>query len=182
MSYPFDWIFSSFNIVIDCIENDFVDFLDKKQYIDIGSNSRCGYAKYHASLFNHKNPLKNSEDYFYYERCVNRFRQLIKSQESKFFLIYKGNITNLNYESELKDISDFNQKLKEKTNNYKLVVIIGVINNINLTFKINKINDELDIIIYNSKTKSDGIAYSDNEDNALLNNILLDNYEFDLCD
>ena len=85
MSYPFDWIFSNLNMVNDCIENDFVDFLDKKQYIDIGSNSKCGHIKYHAGLFNHKNPLKNNEDYFYYERCVNRFRQLIKSQESKFF-------------------------------------------------------------------------------------------------
>ncbi len=31
-SYPFDWIFSNINIIIDCIEDDFNSFLDKKYY------------------------------------------------------------------------------------------------------------------------------------------------------
>ena len=43
-SYPFDWIFSNIDMIIDCIENNFDKFLDKKYYKN-HKNGRCAHFK-----------------------------------------------------------------------------------------------------------------------------------------
>ena len=80
-SYPFDWIFSNYNIVIDCLKTDFKIFLDKSYYIDI-SHNKCGHSYYGNQMFNHRNPLININDYEYYNRCVDRFNKLLINKYS----------------------------------------------------------------------------------------------------
>ena len=63
-SYPFDWIFSKYDNIIHCIENDFQIFLDKSYYIDI-SYKMCGHSYYHKDMFGHHNPLNIDSDYNY---------------------------------------------------------------------------------------------------------------------
>jgi len=55
-SYPFDWIFSNYDIIIDCLIDDFNIFLDKSYYINI-SETKCGHSKYSYNMFWHHNPL-----------------------------------------------------------------------------------------------------------------------------
>ena len=41
-SYPFDWIFSSCDNILHCIQDDFNIFLDKSYYIS-KSDKQCGH-------------------------------------------------------------------------------------------------------------------------------------------
>ena len=61
-SYPFDWIFSSISMIIDCLEDDFKKFLDKSMYTS-KSESTCGHNVYGKSMFPHHNPLNSEKDY-----------------------------------------------------------------------------------------------------------------------
>lgn len=82
-AYPFDWIFSSPEIVEDCIRDRFATFLDRKFYIEGGGV--VGHAKYHRNLFNHRNPLQHG-NYDYYQRCVTRFMQIYESDQPVVFV------------------------------------------------------------------------------------------------
>ena len=85
-SYPFDWIFSNCDIIIDCIEDNFDIFLDQSYYNDKGE-FQCGHSKYGPIMFNHRNPLINIDHYNYYVRCVDRFKNLLQKQEHKLFIM-----------------------------------------------------------------------------------------------
>lgn len=84
-SYPFDWIFSSCENIIHCLEDDFKIFLDKTYYVNI-SHSQCGHSYYHVQMFNHRNPLQNKNDYNYYVRCIGRFKDLLKKKNISYLL------------------------------------------------------------------------------------------------
>ena len=93
-SLPFDWIFSSPEMLIDCLTDDFSAFLDRRYYQSI-SESRGNPAAEHEiylqkygipAVFAHRDPTRE-EDYLYFTRCVARFRQLLRSRDPKLFLI-----------------------------------------------------------------------------------------------
>jgi hypothetical protein len=84
-SYPFDWIFSSAEIVSHAIKDDFISFLDKESMYPINS-STAGHLVYHSRMFNHKNPLNTNEEYDYYKRCVDRFVSIINSGKPIVFV------------------------------------------------------------------------------------------------
>jgi|TARA_B100000700_G_C14999249_1_gene835472 hypothetical protein len=84
-SYPFDWIFSSPDIVTHCINDEFAAYLNKSYINDEGKSA--GHSLYHSSFFNHRSPLKSEGDYHYYQRCCERFEALLDSQETATFLI-----------------------------------------------------------------------------------------------
>ncbi len=86
-SYPFDWVFSSPEIIMDCIKDDFVKFLDQSQIIEKPDRRSAGHAYYHANLFQHKNPLLNPEHYAYYQRCCSRFLEKIRSNTPIVFML-----------------------------------------------------------------------------------------------
>ena len=83
-SYPFDWIFSSFSIVLDCIKDNFQKFLDVNLIESKGK--QAGHKGYHSHLFNHKNPLKSPKEYKYYTRCVKRFTTILNKEGSILFI------------------------------------------------------------------------------------------------
>ena len=84
-SYPFDWIFLSQKIVLDATNDRFESFIDKRNIILLGEKS--GNKLYHSSLFNHRNPVKNEEDYSYYKRVIERFLDIIDRGEPTVFVI-----------------------------------------------------------------------------------------------
>ncbi len=86
-SYPFDWIFSSPEIIIDCIKDGFAKFLHQSQIIEKPGKLSAGHAYYHANLFQHKNPLLNHDNYAYYQRCCDRFLEKIKSDIPIVFVL-----------------------------------------------------------------------------------------------
>ncbi len=84
-SYPFDWIFSSAEIVLHAIEDNFNTFLDKKMIYSI-TNDVGGHLFYHSKMFNHKNPLSSDENYEYYKRCADRFETVVKTGKPIIFV------------------------------------------------------------------------------------------------
>ncbi|WP_179315811.1 DUF1796 family putative cysteine peptidase [Winogradskyella undariae] len=77
-SYPFDWVFSSPDIVLHAVKDSFKIFLDKEVIIPKSTN-QAGHEIYHSYLFNHRNPLNSEADFSYYKRSIERFKMLLES-------------------------------------------------------------------------------------------------------
>lgn len=109
-SYPFDWIFSSPQIIIDCIDDQFHKFLDKEHIFSTNKGKSAGHNLYHNSLFNHRDAL--TEDNFqYYKRCTNRFLSILNSQKPVVFIM-----TVINEPDKRRSWSSgFNEKFKVPT-------------------------------------------------------------------
>jgi hypothetical protein len=82
-AFPFDWTFSSVDIITDCLRTNFTTYLDKSFYYEgLNSNQQliAFHKEYGHSFFNHKNPLQNEDDYFYTQRTVCRFNTYVKDE------------------------------------------------------------------------------------------------------
>ncbi|CDZ78547.1 hypothetical protein BN59_02857 [Legionella massiliensis] len=93
-SLPFDWIFTSPNSIMDCFENNFERFLDRKYYRSIKRATgepgahHSWYLDNHgiSDFFTHRDPV-NEKDYAYYQRTVDRFKRLMLKDEAKLFIM-----------------------------------------------------------------------------------------------
>lgn len=83
-SYPFDWIFSTPDIVIDMLEDNFEQFLNREQYISHGLDA--GHERYHETFFGHRNPANSLTDHEFLKRCVVRWNTLMRSKRPIVFL------------------------------------------------------------------------------------------------
>lgn len=178
-SYPFDWIFSSCNNIIHCIEDDFNIFLDKSYYIS-KSEKVCGHTYYNERMFNHHNPLINENDYNYYIRCVNRFKQLLQFDEHKLFIMTFVNMNN-SEESLKNNIIDFNNKFSKYTKNYTLLVIFHIANKKKNHHVLTHYNN-IDFLELHTLSSSNGVNFINNNDNEYLNNIIKSQYRFNIVD
>ncbi len=86
-SYPFDWVFSSPEIILDCINNNFSKFLEKALVYAKPDGESAGHSYYHSNLFSHRNPIKSGQDYEYYKRCCSRFSRQLDSESNIMFLM-----------------------------------------------------------------------------------------------
>lgn len=180
-SYPFDWIFSNLQMIEDCISNDFKTFLDKSQYSDYTTNStlkenQCEHNFYgkmlsnpdHNIIFNHHNPLSNQKDYEYLERCVNRFRDLLKSDERKKFVILTSDEDSLT--NNLKKASNFSDFIGKYTQRHKLLIINNKVTG----------HQSHEWVMYNNirflqletKSNSNGLQFCNETDEDYLNKIV----------
>ena len=176
-SYPFDWIFSNYNNIIHCIEDDFNMFLDTSYYINISEN-KCGHSYYDPQMFYHHNPLNNENDYIYYFRCVDRFKKLLKYQEHKLFIMIFTNMDNIEEKSK-NDIINFNNKFFKYTKNYTLLVIYHIKNKEN-NHHIFTHHDNIDFLELHTLSNSDGLDFLNDDDNYYLNNIINTTYKFNI--
>jgi hypothetical protein len=93
-SLPFDWIFSTPQMVRDCLADDFAMFLDRRHFRSISHQRKDPGAEHEfyreryglPALFAHRDPTQEP-DYLYFTRCVTRFRQLLRSEDAKSFLL-----------------------------------------------------------------------------------------------
>jgi hypothetical protein len=139
LSFPFDWIFSSLEIIYDCIEDKFNKFLDKSLYIDgnkhliynnmlntnilIKHHENYGNFNYKPSdglFINHHN-FNNEDDYNKYVRRCNRLINYIENKENIIFFYYNP------YTKEYNDLIEFS-KLIEKYENIKIIGIYKKLN------------------------------------------------------
>ncbi len=136
-SYPFDWINSSIEIVKDCIKDNFSKYLDKSFYSPAENfedeDRVCHHDFYKQFLmhyshlpkqifFRHKDPLTNKSDYSYYERCVERFRNLLASNEHKVFLLILPNRED-DITSSITDALSLSKFLEEYTSNFTIIAV-----------------------------------------------------------
>ena len=129
-SHPFDWILSRPAVVTACLRDDFQTFLDPAHHERRGddlSNHRI-YGKmvlgnnFQGNLpqdimFTHRD-ITNPTHHAYYERCVQRFRDLMKSSESKLFVLTTQDV---DYDRE--EIRELEAELKKHTTNFHLLCI-----------------------------------------------------------
>lgn len=167
-SYPFDWIFSNPNMIIDCIEDGFKIFLDKSYYININDTS-CGHSMYHPTMFFHRNPLIKEDDYNYYVRCVGRFKDLLSNLNTKLFIITFHNNTEI-HSKHKQDILSFNERLKQYTSNYKLLVIYHLKTKKCLYHSFSK-DDNIDFLELHTIGTSDGEKFRQRIDIRYINEI-----------
>ena len=177
LSYPFDWIFSSPKVIVNILEDNFNNFLNKDYYAikDINS-SKNKHLMYLPDLmmFNHRNPLKD-EDYLYYLRCINRFYDVLNKKEKKLFLLtsLKNEIKN-----ELENICLLNHTLNSITENYILIAIFQ-----KCTGEQNKDiykYDNMIIIQITTLSESDGVIFLNELDNIFYKDIIDSLFEFKL--
>jgi hypothetical protein len=178
-SYPFDWIFSNYDIIIRCIEDDFKIFLDKSYYISRPDN-KCGHSYYSGHMWPHHDPLNNKNQYDYYVRCVNRFKQLLQNQEHKLFtMIFVNKEYGSHCDGFKEKIIEFNNKFCKYTTNYTLLVIIHYPDKKN-NYHAFTHHDNIDFLELHTLSHSNGVEFTNNKDNNYLNSIINSKYKFNL--
>ena len=146
-SFPFDWLISRLSVIRHCMETDFTEFLNLSNYQRKYSNtyemadSRNGFIcdehlmvnlyyqpedqsdpentyKWYLAM-NHHNILEQ-KDTEYYERCVQRYRELMTFDEPKIYLHICPLITMEKYndtkENIFHELTSFDQFMYEFTN------------------------------------------------------------------
>ena len=180
-SFPFDWIFSNDQMVKHCVEDDFKTFLDKSEYTTAAIDSTiCEHAFYSTMvenyqedparkkvIFNHHNPLVKEEDYAYFERCVNRFRELLASPEEKTFVMFQRGDSDIT-KGILKSFSLI-EFLKKYTSNFTLLVIHYNVTGNSWHQLIT--SDNLKFLNIETLSESRGLGFYNHEDDIYLNNI-----------
>ena len=176
-SYPFDWIFSNTSMIIDCIEDEFVKFLDKSYYINV-SLLKCKHSYYSRDIiFYHHNPLKKRNHYNYYVRCADRFKQLLQYQEHKLFIMTIPNIVNMNDDIK-NNIIEFNNKLSKHTTNYTLLTILHI--HSGYQRQESTYHDNIHFLEIHTISKTDGSDFFDKSDTVYFDDILKTTYNFNI--
>lgn len=185
-SYPFDWIFSSEEMLIHCVEDGFKTFLDKAEYnSNLAEPNICEHEFYskivenyqdvegkEKVIFNHHNPLTSAKDYAYFERCVQRFKDLLKSDDSKVFVRVHINKKPEDETESLSESLRICELLDKHTTNYKLIVINACpIGKNGYEVKYNK--DNLVFCNLYTVTKSTGVDFDNVEENLYLNRVFI---------
>ena len=143
-AFPFDYLFTSLEVIQDCIDDRFNKFLDKQYYrqgTDPTSTKHTLYCTYldtdilikqqmydgksgyykpsTGNFFNHHNLLDNTSEYEMFQRRTERLMSLIESDQKLVFVYYNR------FTSDYSDIVDFsNYCLK-----YNNIYILGIFEN-----------------------------------------------------
>jgi hypothetical protein len=187
-SHPFDWIFSSPAIILDCLKDRFEKFLDTQYYLrDSGceGNTHSHYFQDTTlTMFNHYNPLR-PEHSDYYRRCITRFYEVLENTNPKLFLFMfvdkKTYIderidqkVNRVYATTVDDILHFEKEFRKYTDNYKIVCIFQSIGDERRVLFTHYKN--VDIIDLETLSKSGGNYFLDDNDNIFLDGVLREKY------
>jgi hypothetical protein len=129
-------------------------------------------------MFNHHNPLINIDHYNYFVRCVDRFKNLLKKQEHKLFIMIFVNTNNIENNT-IKEIVDFNNKFLKYTSNYTLLVILHIPNK-EKSYYIFTYNDNIHFLELHTVSVSSGSEFYYDADNIYLDNIIKSKYNFNL--
>ena len=175
-SYPFDWIFSNTQNAINIINDDFNSFLDRNLYISI-NEKQGGHSLYNPRMFNHHNPKDNNDNYNYFKRCVDRFRKLLICNENKLFIVIFPNNKESNFDNVKKQIIELNNCLQTRTSNHYFFVIFHIPDKETSDYTIS-MYDNVKIVTFRTKLKSNGVRFRDETENTMLQKILLENYTF----
>ena len=145
-SYPFDWLVSKLDVIQDCIESNFINFLDKNNYIiqNTETFNLIDDKKYHIceettqvntfyetnknniQTYNYKlalthHQLVTNDDYEYYKRCISRLYELFETDIQKYYLYFHPIMGINDFENNkkciLKSFEDFNEYIITKTKN-----------------------------------------------------------------
>ena len=110
-AYPFDHIRSTFEGVINCIENNFENFFPKKIELDIIKN--YNWKSYRGKYFGfYHHDLRDSKIIDDFNRRINRFNNLLK--ETNYKIIFIRTISTHDYNDEIKLANSFIKAIEDK--------------------------------------------------------------------
>lgn len=154
--------------------------MDKSCYVSI-QNDKCAHTRYHKEMFNHRNPLLSQDDYNYYERCVERFRRLLRCNGGhKLFVTTVINMDKVTDSDRIAAI-EFNNRLSKHAKNYTLLVVLNVINQPSNWHEYTRYNN-IDFLEVHTVSASKGVRFDDPRDNAYLSTAIANKYNFDGVD
>tara|TARA_B110000967_G_C18893971_1_gene569287 strand:+ start:717 stop:1361 length:645 start_codon:yes stop_codon:yes gene_type:complete len=187
-SYPFDWIFSSIFIVLDCLENDFSKLIDKRFYIDYHNQNnktnqnnkinqnQCGHSYYKSNLFPHHD-MRKIDNYMYLLRCIRRFKNICKMKEPKIFFITIIDIQLMTKIHE--NMTNLKNMLDKKTTDFTLVCFVFT-NNQDSNHHYTEINDNIHIVYINVTSSSNGLEFENEKDNIYVDDIMKNYVSIDI--
>ncbi len=178
-SYPFDWIFTNYKIIKNIIEDNFNEFLNKMHYKSLNKYQAC-HTIYHDSMFWHHNPLLNEDHYEYFIRCVERFQNMIKSDESKLFLYLVKDVCEIDETTIENNMFELYETLNKYTTNFKLLVVIIHPHKSKHKYTLTNSNSNIDFLHVDVLSSSNGKEFINQLDNKYISIILNTKYKFDL--
>ena len=180
-SYPFDWIFSTPDMIVDVLTDDFKKFLDRKNYIphknEPHNSTIAGHKLYNPILFNHHNP-RLDQDYNYFTRCVGRFRTLLSKVDTKLFIVFYRNGDKYGNKE---TIYRLNRILAKKTTNYHLLIIQHSVVKVKPTTTI-KSEGNICFMDFTSLTPTNGVRFDSENDNIRFSEEIYKLYKFEISD
>jgi hypothetical protein len=184
-SAPFDWVFSSLAMVGHCIQEDFEHFLDRSFYEPVEKtselNGRCEHRFYREkfgvdSVFNHSDPTRDA-NYAYLLRCVDRFRESMRSPSWKMFVAVAEDSDSVEA-----DFESLRQALREKTRLFRLIVIAVRPPDVETGgFALSRLRhtDDSTLFRFNSRSAAGATGFANELDDRILAD-LIRSYRFDL--
>ncbi len=182
-SYPFDWIFTTPEIISHILEDDFKTLLDKELLFPLGIDA--GHKFYHASLFGHRNPASSEADYQFMERCIARWKELMHAQQPVVFLTvvlnepekrkrFKRGFTgqfNMPIDQKLEDFEPEMQLIKSINPNCKFLFIEQYTEG---DFKLEVLHQSEDSLwlTYACKGTNTGVKYLNNFEDGVMKTLL----------
>jgi hypothetical protein len=184
-AYPFDWTLSSPKMVMDCLRDDFQTFLDPVQHVTaepgVSSNhlmyGTMVWGKNFDGIFNqhltfaHKD-VTTANDYAYYQRCVERFRDLLRSPEPKLFIL-----TAQDMEYDPQEIHELRDMLRQRTNSSH-ILCISLFNENESRYTFDQ-EDGIKYLKLYTYSRSDGRGFANAQDNEYLQYLIHCLYEFE---
>jgi hypothetical protein len=152
-SHPFDWNVQCIDNINDIFIDNFKNFLNKDNYININNftknnfyyNNTCRLFGDINVDFQHHN-LLNEIDYKYYERCINRINTLNERYEKLIFIMIQPlYINKLNVELN-KIMTLFNILINKYGEKMEKLIIFNILEKNNTIYKKELINDKLILV------------------------------------
>ena len=151
-AYPFDHIRSTFQGIIDCIENDFINFFPKKIEVDIIKNYKFSGRSYRGKYFgfyHHDLTKPNIIDDF--NRRIKRFNTLLENTNEK--IVFIRTICTHDYNDEIELSTSFIESIQNKFSSLKFLLIF-IIPGQDKSMFYKKINKNTFIFTLNDKSKN----------------------------
>ena len=171
-SCPFDWLFSSPEMVIHCLETNFSFLTNPQFYAPVAKENRmyekanlCQHTFYRDHygvnfVFNHHNPT-DIIDYHYLLRCVKRFQDLNNTQRIKKYIMTTRQCSDENFEH-LENLL-----CSDKPNTRFLCIEIKDDSN-DIGWHCKKTKNQSQLVEYNSFSKWGSLAFEESfDDNAI---------------
>lgn len=110
-SYPFDWIVADPSIVQECIQDGFVQFLNRSHYYHLEGETcadkvrkaHCHHRVYGQRFFRHHCPLCFDDHYDYFKRSVQRFKDVIGDPDNNIVFVWMS-IHDTKYKDDIEHI------------------------------------------------------------------------------
>ncbi|NBO71605.1 MAG: hypothetical protein EBU66_13550 [Bacteroidetes bacterium] len=178
-SCPFDWISIKFKDVVNILNSNFDTFINPEFLIDHAdkNNMRCGHALYGSHMFHHFNP-RTPQHKAYYERCIQRFKNLKNLPNDEIVLFIYNEFYEPQFNSD--DILSLRNLLQLYRGNDRFVLLI-IKNTCNydktstLTTSEYKVDYQLEsLLVLNCKLvgHTTGVGFSNHIDHVCSYNLL----------